>query len=57
MNMIAPSPPPTTGYLDRLNEAQRSAVLHGDGAVAGRCWSSPGPEPARPTRWRTAWRI
>ncbi len=35
MNMIAPSPRPTTGYLDRLNEAQRSAVLHGDGEVAG----------------------
>ena len=33
--MIAPSPRSTTGYLDRLNEAQRSAVLHGEGQVAG----------------------
>ena len=33
--MIARSPRPATGYLDRLNEAQRTAVLHGDGQVAG----------------------
>src|SRR5688500_10280295 len=35
MNMIAPSPRVRPGYLDRLNEAQRRAVLHGDGQVAG----------------------
>jgi DNA helicase-2/ATP-dependent DNA helicase PcrA len=35
MNMIASSPRGTPGYLDRLNEAQRRAVLHGDGQVAG----------------------
>ena len=35
MNKIAPVPRPTTGHLDRLNEAQRAAVLHGDGEVAG----------------------
>ena len=32
--MIARSPRPNAGYLDRLNEAQRTAVLHGDGEVA-----------------------
>ena len=35
MNMMTSSLRPTTGYLDRLNEAQRAAVLHGDGQVAG----------------------
>ena len=29
-----PFPRPDAGYLDRLNEAQRAAVLHGDGQVA-----------------------
>ena len=35
MNMMTTSLRPTTGYLDRLNDAQRAAVLHGDGQVAG----------------------
>ena len=26
---------PATGYLEKLNDAQRSAVLHGDGGIAG----------------------
>ena len=31
---ILASSPPTEFYLDRLNDAQRRAVLHGDGQVA-----------------------
>ena len=32
--MIARSPRPDPGYLDRLNQDQRTAVLHSDGEVA-----------------------
>ena len=40
-------------YLERLNEAQRSAVLHGEGAPAGPLLVIAGAGWARPRRWRT----
>ena len=52
--MIARSPRPATDYLDRLNAAQRTAVLHGDGEVADPLLVIAGAGTGKTTRWRTA---